>query len=121
MLLYRFYIESLLREKDHILSDAEERIMAQFSEVTPATNQIFTMLNNADIDFGKITDEKGNQVELTHGNYIKFMQSQDEVLRKAAYERVYETYKSLINTIATAYSFNTKTDVVTARIRKYES
>ena len=119
--MYRFYIESLLREKDHILSDAEERIMAQFSEVTPATNQIFTMLNNADIDFGKITDEKGNQVELTHGNYIKFMQSQDEVLRKAAYERVYETYKSLINTIATAYSFNTKTDVVTARIRKYES
>lgn len=119
--MYRFYITSLLREKDHVLSDAEERILAQMSEVTGAPGEIFTMLNNADIRFGKIKDEDGNETELTHGNYIKFMQSHDRSVRKSAYDAVYSKYKSLINTIASAYGYSVKTDAAGARIRKYDS
>lgn len=118
---YEFAIRDALRQKAHILTEAEENILAQMSEVTGATNDIFTMLNNADIKFASITDEDGDQVEVTHGNYIKFMESHDRDVRKAAYHAMYDSYKKLINTIASAYNYNTKTDVVGARIRKYES
>ena len=119
--IYRFAITETLRQKAHVLSKAEEKIMAQLSEVTGASGDIFTMLNNADIKFGTITNDEGNPVELTHGNYITFMESHNRETRKEAFTHMYEAYKNQINTIATAYNYNTKTDVVTARIRKYES
>ena len=118
---YEFAIKDTLRQKEHILTEAEENLLAQMSEVTKATNDIFTMLNNADIKFASIKDEDGDGVEVTHGNYIKFMESHDRDVREAAYNAMYDSYKDLINTIATTYNYNTKTDVVSARIRKYES
>ena len=118
---YRFVLEDALREKKHVLSAAEENILAQLSEVTGATNDIFKMLNNADLTFGTVIDEDGDEVNLTHGNYITFMESHDRELRKAAYTNMYKSYESLINTIATTYNYNTKNDVVSARIRKYDS
>ncbi len=119
--IYRFAICDTMRQKAHILTQAEENILAQMSEITGATNDIFTMLNNADIKFGTIIDEDGDETEVTHGNFIKFMESHDRAVRKNAYNAVYDAYKELINTIASAYNYNTKTDVVSARIRKYES
>ncbi len=119
--IYRFAICDTMRQKAHILTQAEENILAQMSEITGATNDIFTMLNNADIKFGTIIDEDGDEIEVTHGNFIKFMESHDRDVRKNAYNAVYDAYKELINTIASAYNYNTKTDVVSARIRKYES
>lgn len=119
--IYRFAICDTMRQKAHILTQAEENILAQMSEITGATNDIFTMLNNADIKFGTIIDEDGDETEVTHGNFIKFMESHDRDVRKNAYNAVYNAYKELINTIASAYNYNTKTDVVSARIRKYES
>ncbi|MBQ3611820.1 MAG: oligoendopeptidase F [Firmicutes bacterium] len=118
---YEFAIKDTLRQKEHILTEAEENLLAQMSEVTKATNDIFTMLNNADIKFASIKDEDGDEVEVTHGNYIKFMESHDRKVREAAYNAMYDSYKELINTIATTYNYNTKTDVVGARIRKYDS
>ena len=118
---YEFAIRDTLRQKAHVLSEAEENILAQMSEVTGATNDIFTMLNNADIKFGTVTGEDGQPVEVTHGSYIKLMESHDRDVRKAAYNAMYDSYKELINTIASCYNYNTKTDVVGSRIRKYES
>lgn len=118
---YEFLLKSALKEKEHILSAAEENILAQMSEVTGATNDVFKMLNNADLTFGTIKDEDGDEVALTHGNYITFMESQNREVRKSAFTNMYEAYKKLNNTIATNYSYNTKTDVVSARIRKYDS
>ena len=118
---YEFVIKDALRQKKHVLSSAEETLMAQMGEITGATNDIFTMLNNADLKFGKITDSDGDSVELTHGNYIKFMECYNRNVRKEAYNAMYDGYKGMINTISTAYNYNTKTDVVGARIRKHES
>lgn len=118
---YEFLLKSALKEKEHILSEAEENILAQMSEVTGATNDVFKMLNNADLTFGTIIDEDGDEVELTHGNYITFMESQDRSVRESAFTNMYEAYKKLNNTIAVNYNYNTKTDVVGARIRKYDS
>ena len=118
---YEFVLKDALREKKHVLTAAEENILAQLSEVTGATNDVFKMLNNADLNFGTIVDEDGDTVNLTHGNYITFMESHDRNVRKAAFTNMYEAYKELINTIAVNYNYNTKNDVVSARIRKYSS
>ena len=118
---YRFAICDTLRQKAHVLTQAEENILAQMSEITGSTNDIFTMLNNADIKFGNIIDEDGDETEVTHGNFINFMESHDRSVRQNAYNAVYDAYKGLINTIASAYNYNTKTDVISARIRKYDS
>ena len=118
---YRFLIEDIIREKQHVLTKEEENILAQLSEVTDAADAIYTMLNNADMKFGTIIDEDGDEVEVTHGNYIKFMKSHDRRVREEAFTRMYEAYKGLLNTISTAYSFNVKNDVIGARIRHYPS
>lgn len=118
---FDFMIRVMFREKPHILSLDEEKIIASYGELMSATNNIFTMLNNADINFSPIIDKNGNKLTLTHGNYISFLKNPDKEIRKQAYESVYSKYKELINTIATTYNYNTKTDVVAAKLRKYSS
>ena len=118
---YRFVIEDIIRKKEHILSDAEEKILAQINEVTDAPDAIFSMLNDADMKFGTVINETGEEVTLTHGNYISLMESKDRSVRENAYHNMYNSFRSLINTISTAYNYNVKNDVVSAEIRKYDS
>lgn len=119
--IYDFAIRSALREKDHVLEAGEEALLAQLSEVLGAPDDIFSMLNDAEMKFGEIKSEDGEMVELTHGNYINFMQSHDREVRKAAFEAMYHQYEKYNNTLATMYSYNVKTDVIGSRIRKYPS
>jgi oligoendopeptidase F len=118
---YSHIIDVLLRKKPHVLGKKEENLLALLSEPLSATNEIFSMINNADIKFGEVKDEKGRAVELTHGNYINLLESKERKARKAAYEAMYAAYGKQRNTLAATYGYNTKTDVVTARIRKYGS
>ena len=82
----------LIRRKQHVLSKESEALMAQMSEIAGAPKQIFSMINNADIKFGRIHDEDGDEIEVTHGNYISLMESSDRAVRKAAYENLYAAY-----------------------------
>lgn len=118
---YDYAIRVMLREKEHVLSKKEENLLARLGEVLDVSGDIFTMLNNADMKFGTIKDEKGRAREVTHGNYITFLQSPERSVRKAAYTAVYDAYKKQKNTLATTYSYNTKTDALMARIRNYGS
>ena len=119
--IYDYELRSIRREKAHILGQSEEEILAKLSEALGATNDIFTMLSDADMRFGEITGEDGDPVELTHGNYIKFMESKNRPVREAAYKAMYTAYISMKNTLATSYAYNVKTDVISADIRKYPS
>lgn len=118
---YDYMLRNMLRRKQHVLSKEAEAMMAQFSEIAGAPKQIFSMINNADMKFGSIIDEEGDSVELTHGNYIAMMESRDRRVRKDAYERLYSTYRKQLNTIAAAYYYNVKKNVVLARMRNYPS
>ena len=118
---YDFALRQLMRQKPHMLSKPEEELLARLSESLEATNDIFTMINNADMKFGEIKDEAGENVELTHGNYIKFMESKNRGVREAAYERLYRTFRKQRNTLAATYAANVKTDIIKAEIRHYNS
>lgn len=119
--VYRFSIMDVLKEKKHVLSHKEEKLLAELSEVTGSSREIFMMMNNADMKFGEITNEDGEKQELTHGNYSTFMESHDRNVRIEAFNAQYQPYKDFVNTIASIYSTNVKDDIIRARIRNYPS
>jgi len=119
--LYRRYIEELIRQKAHVLSAQEERLLAMMGEVADAPDAVFTMINDADLRFPVIKGENGEDVELTKGRYIQLLKSYNRRVRKDAYEALYDTYGRLRNTLATTYNYNVKKDVFYARARKYNS
>ena len=117
---YRFYIEDLLRSKENILSDEEERLLSLAGDFSDGAHDIFTMLNNADLRFSKI-EHNGKEYPLTHASYIEYMQSEDRELRKKAYEAFYEEFKQHKNTIAATFATSVKKDVFYAKARKFDS
>lgn len=119
--IYRKHLENLIRFKPHVLSSEEEKILAETEMIAESISDIYTMLNDADLRFPVIKDEEGNDVELTHGNFISFMQSKDRNVRKAAFDVLYDTYRRYINTFASTMSGNVKKDIFYAKLRKYNS
>jgi len=118
---YRFTLEEMRRQKAHVLSKAEEALLAQAGNMSQAPNTIFGMLNNADLKFPKIRNEDGEEVELTHGTYIQFLESRDRSVREAAFKAMYETYGKLKNTLAATLAANVNKNLFYARARKYPS
>ncbi len=118
---YRHLLTDLIRMKEHVLSKEEENLLAQLSEVLGGPGHIFTMLNDADLEFEDVSDSEGNILPLTHGNYVSHMRSRDRVLRKNAYNSCYTRYKEHNNTLATSYNYNVKTSAITSRIKRYDS
>lgn len=118
---YERYIRNIFEGKPHILSEAEENILAQVSDCLSAPSNIFAMLNNADITFPKIKDEDGAEVELTASNYSVFITSRDRRVREDAFKALFDTYKKFENTISTTYTASVKNNIFETKIRKYES
>ena len=69
----RFYLEKILRYKPHTRSETEEQILAMIREIAHGSSQVFGQLENVDLKFGTITDDSGNEVELSHGNFTTFL------------------------------------------------
>ncbi|MFB5760480.1 oligoendopeptidase F [Paenibacillus medicaginis] len=118
---YKFTLQEMKREKAHILSKPEEALLAQVGNLSQAPQTIFGMLNNADMKFPRIKDENGNEVELTHGSYIQFLESPNREVRQRAFKAVYDTYAANKNTIAAALSANVTKNIFYSRVRKYPS
>lgn len=118
---YKFTLTEMKREKAHVLSKAEEALLAQVGNISQAPNTIYSMINNADMKFPKIKDEKGVERELTHGSYITFLESENAEVRRNAFKAVYETYGKQKNTIAATLNANVTKNIFYARARKYPS
>ncbi|WP_102028055.1 oligoendopeptidase F [Salirhabdus sp. Marseille-P4669] len=119
--LYKHYLEDVLRQRPHVLSESEEVLLAEVSEVTSSPSQTFGMLNNADLEFPAIKDEEGNEIDLTHGRYSKFLQSKERRVRKDAFDAMYDTFGKFKNTFASTLTGNIKSDNFFAKTRKYDS
>ncbi|WP_270566805.1 oligoendopeptidase F [Clostridium beijerinckii] len=118
---FEFLIEDILKEKPHILSKEMEELLAAASDCLDAPSAIHNILTNADMTFGKIEDEDGNEVELTEGNYSSFIRGKNREVRKAAFERLFREYDKLKNTLATSLSASIKTFNFSSRVRKYNN
>ncbi len=118
---YEIYLRRLLHRKEHILSKEMEELLAGVDEVAEGPKDTFMMFNNADIKFPVITGEDGEPVEITHGKYVKLLESQNREVRKAAFTGLYETYGKFRNTLAATYRANVKQAGFFAKARKYGS
>lgn len=119
--IYQHHFNEILRQKEHVLSDKEEELLALTSEFSGSSREIFTMFNNADIKFPFIKDEDGKETELTKGRYIMFLESRDRRVRKDAFYALYDTYQKYKNSFAAMLSGSVKSDKFYAAARKYNS
>ncbi|VWX36722.1 oligoendopeptidase F [Exiguobacterium oxidotolerans] len=119
--MYRHAFDELNRERDHVLTEAEEAILAKAGEVLGQSGTTFGMLNNADLKFPKIKGEDGQEAELTHGRFITFMESKDRSVREAAFKAMYETYGNYTNTLASTLAGSVKKDNFYAEVRQFKS
>ena len=118
---YRRSIEELLREKKHVLSEAEERLLGQLSDVLGTSGELFSTLNDTDLRFGKVRGEDGRMQTLSHGSYRRFLESADPTVRRSAFNKLYKTYEKFRNTFAVTLDATVKKHVTSARIRKFDS
>ena len=117
---YSFMLQNLQRSRKHVLDEQSERLLSMAGDFSDGAQEIFTMLNNADLKFGSV-EHNGQVYELTHAKYIELMQSEDRALREKVYRKFYEAFSGHINTIAATYNTAVKKDIFYARARGYES
>ena len=111
----------LRRFKPHILSEKEERLMALASLPLGGFHETFSQLTNVDMTFGMIRDEKGGEVELSHGAFSSFLIKREPELRKAAFEQYYAEFSAHKFTLAASLAHSIKSDVFNARARNFAS
>ncbi|MDR0521239.1 MAG: oligoendopeptidase F [Planctomycetaceae bacterium] len=111
----------ILRQKPHILSKNEEQILAAMSDVAQTASKAFNLLNNADLKFGTIQNEKGQTVEVSTGSFQVLMNSPDRNVRKKAFQQFYAGYKSHENTLGSLLAGSIQKDVFYAKVKKFPS
>jgi len=118
---YEKTLNDIIRSRPHVLSDNEEALLAQVSEVASAPSNAFSMLDNADLEFPTIKDENGEEVQLTNGRYRNFLDSKNRDVRRDAFLAMHQTYGKFRNTFAATLSGQVKKDNFFAQARNYSS
>ncbi|MEX2661374.1 MAG: oligoendopeptidase F [Vicinamibacterales bacterium] len=120
--LYRFAIEDLYRQQEHVLDEAGERLMSLSSRLASAPNEAYWSLSTADATFPKITLSTGEEVTVSYGQYRAILATRHEQSdREKAFRALYETYQGSVNTYATLYNGVCQRDWFQARARGYRS
>lgn len=119
--VYQRCLNDIRRKKAHILSNAEEKILAAAGDLAQAPDDIFGLLNDADMTFDSVSDIEGNRYPVTHATFISLLHKADRSVRKAAFESLYKTYEAHKNTSAAILSAQMKQLNFFAKMRKYDS
>jgi oligoendopeptidase F len=118
---YAFFFESILRMKDHTLSTGEEEILARSGDLARVPENVFSLFSGADMRFPRITDELGEEIELTEERYYRLSRSTDRRVRKDAFEGIHGTYEAFRNALGAMYSGSVKGDLFYSACRRYPS
>lgn len=119
--LYRRALDVIFRRRDHVLTPAEEKLLASAGDMASQPENVFSLLNDADLSFEDALDSKGEAHPVTHGSYIPLMMSPDRTLRENAYQSLYSTYKQFRNTFAATLGAQNKQLKFYSDARKYPS
>lgn len=118
---YDAMLKDLERMRPHTLSTEMETVLASAQEALGGTGNVYDMLTSVDMNLGKVKNDEGKRVELTHALYGSLLESPNRNVRKAAYERMMKAYAAYGSTFAASYAGNVKADVFNARTRGYQS
>ena len=117
---FRYQLSEIIREKAHVLSAKEEKLLAGVSGFAGDFRDIFGMFDNVDVRFGEVKTSDG-KITLTHGTYSLCLQDRDKKVRRDAYKKMFGAYKSMINTICATYAGNVKKNAFYSKTRNYPS
>mgnify|MGYP000386843780 FL=1 len=118
---YRRSLYQIRRRKDHILSPAEERLLASAGEMANASENIAGVFRNADQIFPDVTDSQGNVHPLTDATFVPLLTSPDRELRRRAFETYYKQLGQYKNTIAATLDGQFKQLCFFSNARHYDS
>lgn len=118
---YRHILEDTDRMRRHTLSAVEEKLLSQLADAAETPDNVFTMLESVDMTFPDVTGEDGQKTALSHGNYGRFRESKNRVVRKEAFEVYHGEFRRYLNTFAAMYAGQVKLDGYFADVRGYAS
>lgn len=118
---YAHFFEQLFKRQPHVLSQAEEELLAGAQEIFGAAGETFGLFDNADIIFPIVLDDEGKEIQLTHGNFISLLESKNRDVRKEAYQALYATYEQFQHTYAKTLQTNVKVHNYEARVHHFKS
>ena len=118
---YKIQLDRIYRYKKHTLSSVEEKLLSEISTVFDRSSKTYEVLTDCDLTFGSIKDENGDEVEITHSNYSRYLESDDRRVRKEAFDTIYLGYKKVANTINSCYYAEVNELYTLSKIKKYDS
>ncbi len=119
--IYKFEIEKINKSRPHVLDKESEKLISMAGSALSASSDIFSALNNTDVDFGEVEDKDGNKLPLNHGTYGQYMESKDRILRENSFRAIYKFYAAHNNTLAATLSGKLKATKYYADTHKYSS
>ncbi|MBW3634111.1 MAG: oligoendopeptidase F, partial [Chloroflexi bacterium] len=118
---YNHMLDDLARRRPHVRSAEIEQILAQGADVARAPSDAFTALDNADLTFGRVLDDSGNEIELTKARHALLLRSKDRETRRRASETFSQAYLAHQHTLAALHGASVRGDVFQARVRQHPS
>ncbi|QLK85644.1 oligoendopeptidase F [Staphylococcus sp. 17KM0847] len=118
---YAFALEMINRQRPHVLDADKEKLLTEAQDALSTASNVFSMFDNADLTFEDVTDKDGHQHPLTQGTFIKYLESDDRVLRESAYNSVYKAYGAYNNTLSATLAGEVKKHVFNARAHHYKT
>lgn len=118
---YAFNLQELLRQREHVLSQAEEALLARVGDLAGVADNAFSMLTNADMKFAPIKNEEGKLCEMSEERAVSFLRSRRRPVRKAAFMSLYKPYNEMRNTLGATFDGMLKSAKFYAAARKYAS
>lgn len=118
---YEKSIRDIMKDKKHILSEDVEKVISKYSEVFGVSENAYDIFTTTEFEFPVIKDENGNELKMSHGLFSKYLMSDNENIRKQAFESMYSLYQKHINTITELYLSRVKKSTISANIRNYKS
>ena len=103
------------------MSKNEEELLSNYGEVFASCENAYDILTNAEFKYGKLTDENGQDVEMTAGTYVNFLRNKNQNVRKQAFDLMYNKYSEFANTITELYLARVKQQTISSKLRKYKS
>ena len=119
--LYNHHLDDMRRLRDHILPAEQERLLALAGNVTRSASQVFRMIDDADLKFGEVANEKGEQVELTKQRYYDLLESYDREVRRNTMVTFNEAYLKFVNALGATLSGSIYADLFYQQARNYDS
>lgn len=118
---YKLVLERINRFRKHTLSQPEENLLAMQGEMAQTASKAFRQLNDADLKFGKVKNEKGQEIELTNASFSSFLLSPERDVRKQAFHQYYEQFAAHENTLSATLAGSIHGEAYYAKARNYES